>query len=157
MGATEDSPLSRKRLRAIGEQLSNDRKLDILQFAAEREEFQVSELTDGLDIPHTTAHEYCRDLQQAGLLRRTREKPAAYAPVEFDIHLSLNGIAAAVEAENQTLAYATDRYGDDIVDDVLDVWERVEAGDRTYREASAELEMQHADFLRVAAELELLG
>lgn len=157
MSATDDPPLSRKRLRAIGEQLANDRKLDILRFAAEQEQFQVIELTENLDIPHTTAHEYCRDLQQAGLLRRTQEKPAAYAPIEFDIHLSLNDIASAVEAENQTLAYATDQYGDDIVDDVLDIWERVEAGDLTYREASAELEMQHADFLRVAAELELLG
>jgi len=157
MRATDDPPLSRKRLRTIGEQLANDRKLDILRFAAEREQFRVTELTDDLDLPHTTAHEYCRDLQRAGLLRRTREKPAAYAPVEFDIHLSLGGIASAVEAENQTLAYATDQYRDDIVDDVLDVWERVEAGEFTYREASAELEMDHADFLRVAAELELLG
>jgi hypothetical protein len=40
---------------------------------------------------------------------------------------------------------------------VLDIWERVEAGDLTYREASDELMLQHADFLRIAAELELLG
>jgi hypothetical protein len=157
MSTTDDLPLSRKRLRDLGKQLANDRKLDILRFAADREEFRVTELTDSLDLPRTTAHEYCRDLQGAGLLRRTQEKPAAYAPVDFDIHLSLEEIAAAVEAENQTIAYATDRYGDDIIDDVLDSWERVEAGDLTYREASAELDMQHADFLRVASELDLLG
>jgi len=152
-----DRPLSRKRLRAIGEQLANDRKLDILRFAAEQEQFRVTALTERFDIPHTTADEYCRDLQRAGLLRRIEKKPAAYAPVGFDIHLSLNGIASAVEAENQTLAYATDQHGDDVIDDVLDIWERVEAGELTYREASAELQMEHADFLRVAAELELLG
>jgi predicted transcriptional regulator len=157
MSTTDELPLSRKRLRDIGEQLANDRKLDILRYAADREQFKVSELTEDLDIPHTTAHEYCRDLQRAGLLRRLQEKPAAYAPVAFDIHLSLEEIASAVEAESQTIEYATQQYGDDIIDDVIDVWERVEDGELTYREASAEVDMQHADFLRVASELELLG
>lgn len=147
--------LSRKRLQAIGEQLANDRKLDILSFAAEREAFTVAEVKEALDLPHTTAHDYCRDLRQAGLLRRVQEKPAAYAPVDFDIHLSLEGVATAVESEDATLDYIVAEYGDDIIDDVLDVWERVSAGDLTYREASAEVGMKHADFLRVASELEL--
>lgn len=157
MSATDELPLSRKRLRAIGEQLANDRKLDILRYAAEQGQFTVTELIDDLDVPHTTAHEYCRDLQRAGLLRRLQEKPAVYAPVDFDIHLSLEEVVSAVQTEDQTIAYATERYGEDIVDDVLDIWERVEAGDLTYREASAQVEMEHADFLRVASELELLG
>lgn len=157
MSTTDDLPLSRKRLRDLAEQLANDRKLDILQYAADREQFKVTQLTDTLDIPHTTAHEYCRDLQRSGLLRRIQEKPAVYAPVEFDIHLSLEEIAAAVEAESQTLEYATDRYGDDIIDDVIAIWDRIEEGDLTYREASATLDMQHADFLRVASELDLLA
>jgi DNA-binding GntR family transcriptional regulator len=157
MSTTEALPLSRKRLRDLGEQLANDRKLDILRYASERGQFAVTELTDDLDIPHTTAHEYCRDLQRAGLLRRVREKPAAYAPVDFEIHLSLEEIASAVEAENQTVEYATERYGDDVIDDVLDIWERVEEGELTYREASATVDMHHADFLRVASELELLA
>jgi len=156
MSATSDLPLSRKRLRAIGEQLSNDRKLDILRYAAEREEFAVVDITDDLDLPHTTAHEYCRDLRGAGLLRRTGEKPARYAPVDFEIRLSLEDIASAVESENRTIEYATGEYGEDILDRVIDIWERVETGDLTYREASARLEMDHADFLRVASELELL-
>lgn len=157
MSTTDELPLSRKRLRAIGEQLANDRKLDILRYAAERDQFTVTELTDDLDLPHTTAHEYCRDLQRAGLLRRIQEKPAAYAAVDFDIHLSLDEIASAVATETQTTEYATEKYREDIIDDVIDVWEQVEAGDLTYREASAQLDMQHADFLRVASELELLG
>lgn len=155
MSATDHIPLSRKRLQEIGEQLANDRKLEILSFAAEHERFTVTQLKDTLALPHTTAHEYCRDLQQAGLLRRVQEKPAAYAPVNFDIHLSLEEIAAAVDAESETLDYAVTEYGDGIIDEVLDIWERVEAGELTYREASAQLEMAHADFLRVAAELEL--
>lgn len=157
MSAANDCPLSRKRLRDIGQQLANDRKLDMLRYAAERDWFEVTELTSDLDIPHTTAHEYCRDLQRAGLLRRVQEKPAAYTPVDFDIHLSIEEIASAVAAENQTIDYAIRRYGDDIVDDVLEVWEQVEEGALTYREASATVEMQHADFLRVASELDLLG
>lgn len=156
MSATDEPPLSRSRLRIIGEQLANDRKLDILRYAAAHKTFEVARLTDELDLPHTTAHEYCRDLQRAGLLTRVEEKPAVYAATEFDIHLSLDQIAAAVEAEGQTLTYATERYGDDIVDDVIAVWESIEAGDRTFREASATIGMKHADFLRVAAELELL-
>lgn len=156
MSSADDVSLSRKRLQDIGEQLANDRKLDILSYAAANERFTVADLKDALDLPHSTAHEYCRDLQQVGLLERVRGKPAEYAAVEFDIHLSLDEIAAAVEAEDQTLDYAVDRYGEDVVDDVLDVWERVEAGEYTYREASADLGMDHADFLRVAAELELL-
>lgn len=157
MSTTDGHPLSRKRLREIGEQLANDRKLDILRYAADRGAFEVAELTDDLDLPHTTAHEYCRDLRDAGLLHRISEKPAAYAPLEFDIHLSLDEVAAAVESEHRTLDYATERYGDDVVDAVIDIWERVEAGELTYREASGMLDMQHADFLRVASELELLA
>ena len=157
MSTTSDPPISRKRLRTVFEQLANDRKLNILGYAAEHERFTVADLRSELELPHTTAHEYCRDLERAGLLRREQGKPAQYAAVEFDIHLSLEAIASAVEAESETLDYAIDTYGEGIVDDLLDVWERVEAGTLTYREASATLEMQHADFLRVAAELELLG
>ena len=156
MSAIDHPPLSRTRLRIIGEQLANDRKLDILRYAAENDAFEVAALTDELDLPHTTAHEYCRDLQRAGLLRRVQDKPAVYEATEFDIHLSLDQIASAVEAEGKTLAYATERYGVQIVDDVIAVWDRVEAGDLTYREASATVGMDHADFLRVASELELL-
>lgn len=157
MSTADHLPLSRTRLRIIGEQLANDRKLDILRYTAEKDTFEVATLTDELDLPHTTAHEYCRDLQQAGLLRRAQDKPAVYEATEFDIHLSLDQIAQAVEAEGQTLTYATDRYGENIVDDVLTVWDRVEAGNLTYREASESVEMEHADFLRLASELELLG
>ena len=156
MSALDHPPLSRTRLRIIGEQLANDRKLDMLRYAAENDAFEVAALTDDLDLPHTTAHEYCRDLQRAGLLRRVQDKPAVYQATEFDIHLSLDQIASAVEAEGQTLAYAIGRYGDQIVDDVIAVWDRVEAGDLTYREASATVGMDHADFLRVVSELELL-
>lgn len=155
MNATNNRLLSRKRLKAIGEQLANDRKLDILSFAADHERFTVAEEKEALDLPHTTAHEYCRDLQQAGLLRRVQEKPAAYAPVDFDIHLSLAEIASAVETEGATLEHAIAEYGEGIIDEVLDVWEQVETGEFTYREASAHVGMQHADFLRVASELEL--
>jgi len=155
MSSTDDSSISRKRLQDIGEQLANDRKLDILSYAAAHDQFTVTELKEALELPHSTAHEYCRDLQQVGLLERVRNKPAEYAKVDFDIRLSLDDIASAVEAEDQTLEYAVDRYGDDVVEDVLAVWERVDAGELTYREASAELGMDHADFLRVASELEL--
>ena len=157
MSVTGDSPLSRKRLQTIGEQLANDRKLEILSYAADRNQFTVTELKEKLDFPHTTAHEYCRDLQQAGLLERTQEKPAAYQAIEFDIRLSLNDIAAAVETETETLGYAREVYGEDVIEKILDIWERVETGELTYREASAKLGMDHADFLRIAAELELLG
>lgn len=155
MSATDHIPLSRKRLQKIGEQLANDRKLDILSYAADHERFTVTQLKDALGLPHTTAHEYCRDMQDAGLLRRVQEKPAAYAPANFDIHLSLEEIASAVDAESETLDYAVAEYGEGIIDEVLDSWERVEAGELTYREASGHLEMKHVDFLRVAAELEL--
>lgn len=156
MSAASDRPVTRKRLRQVFEQLANDRKLDILSYAASRDEFTVGELKEELDLPHTTAHEYCRDLQAAGLLVREREKPAAYAAAEFELHLSLDEIAESVASETETLDYAVDRYGDGVVDDVLDAWERVEAGEFTYREASAAAGMEHADFLRVASELELL-
>lgn len=155
MSVTGHIPLSRKRLQELGEQLANDRKLDILSYAAEHDQFAVTDLKETLDLPHTTAHEYCRDLHQAGLLRRTQEKPAAYAPTNFDIRLSLEAIAAAVEAETETLDYAVSEYGEGIIDDVLAIWERVEAEDLTYREASARLDMKHTDFLRTAAELGL--
>ena len=56
---------------------------------------------------------------------------------------------------NKPLIFAIAEYGEGIIDAVLDVWEQVDAGDLTYREASAALEMHHADFPRVAAELEL--
>lgn len=157
MSATDHVPLSRKRVQEIGEQLANDRKLDILSFAAEHDEFTVTQLKGTLDLPHTTAHEYCRELHNAGLLERVQEKPAAYAPVDFDIHLSLEDIAAAVDTESATLDYAVDEYGEGIIDEVLDVWERVDDAELTYREASAHLEMAHADFLRVVSELELFG
>lgn len=157
MSTTRDFPLSRKRLQTVFEQLANDRKLDILSYAAEHDRFAVTELKTALDLPHTTAHEYCRDLEAAGLLRREQGKPAQYAAVDFDIHLSLDAIAKAVEAESETLDYILETYGEGTIEDVLDIWERVETGDLTYREASATLEMQHADFLRTAAELELLG
>jgi len=156
MSVTDETTISRKRLRSVFEQLANDRKLDILGYAADHEQFAVADLKTELGLPHTTAHEYCRDLHQAGLLRRDQGKPAQYAAVEFDIHLSLEAIADTVDAESETLDHIIGTYGEEIIDDVLDVWERVEAGDLTYREASATIEMQHADFLRVAAELELV-
>lgn len=156
MSVASDRPVTRKRLRQMFEQLANDRKLDILGYAADRDEFTVAELKEELGLPHTTAHEYCRDLQAAGLLVRKREKPAAYAAAEFELHLSLDEIARSVASETETLDYTVERYGDDVVEDVLDVWERVEAGKLTYREASAAVEMEHADFLQVASELELL-
>lgn len=155
MSTIDDAPLSRKRLQTVFEQLANDRKLEILGYAADHDRFAVSELTDELGLPHTTAHEYCRDLHAAGLLDRTQGKPAQYAAVDFDLHLSLDGIANAVETESETLEYVVETYGKGSIDEVIDVWERVEAGELTYREASASLEMAHADFLRVAAELEL--
>lgn len=140
----------------VFEQLANDRKLAILNYAAANEEFSVDELKTALDLPHTTAHDYCRDLQRAGLLHREQGKPARYSAVEFDLHLTLEAISEAFEHDSQTLDYAVERYGEDAIDDVIDIWDRVEAGDLTYREASATLGMDHADFLRVAAELELL-
>lgn len=149
--------LSRKHVRQLGEQLANDRKLGILSYAADRERFTVSELKSALDIPHSTAHEYCRDLQGAGLLERVQEKPAAYAPVDFTFELSLDTIVTAVESESQTLDYATARYGEEIVDEVIDIWTEIDDGDLTFREASSELGMDHADFLRVASELDLLS
>lgn len=155
MSTTDDTPLSRKRLHTVFEQLANDRKLDILGYAAEQRRFSVADLKDEFGFPHTTAHEYCRDLAAAGLLRREKGKPAVYSPVEFDIHLSLDAISTAVTTESETVDYLLAEYGDGIIEEVLDIWERVEAGDLTYREASATLNMTHADFLRLAAELEL--
>ena len=157
MSVSNETPLSRKRLQTVFEQLANDRKLDILTYAAEHEQFTVSELKDAIGIPHTTAHEYCRDLHTAGLLHREQGKPARYSVVDFDLHLSLDVIANAVETESETLEYITDTYGEDSIDAVIDIWEQVEGGELTYREASATLGMQHADFLQVAAELELLS
>lgn len=157
MSRVDDAPLTRKRLRTVLEELANDRKLDIIDYAATHGEFSVAELTDELDLPHTTAHEYCRDLQRAGLLSREQGKPARYSPIDFEVSLSPAVISDAVENEARTLEYAVDRYGEGIVDDVIDVWERVEAGELTQREASARVGIDHADFLRVAAELELPG
>lgn len=156
MSTTDHTSLSRKQLQEIGEQLANDRKLDILTYAAAHEDLTVSELKQDLSIPHSTAHEYCRELHEAGLLDRLQEKPATYAAVDFRIELSLDEIVSAVEEENQTLEYATDRYGDEILDEIVALWDEIEAGELTYREASASLEMEHADFLRVASELDLL-
>lgn len=156
MSVTDDTPISRKRLQAVFEQLANGRKLEILGYAADREEFTVGELKDELGLAHTTAHEYCRDLHAAGFLTREGGKPARYAPVDFDLHLSLSSIADAVESESETLTYTVETYGEGSIDDVVDVWERVEAGELTYREASTDVGMAHADFLRVAQELELL-
>lgn len=155
MSAVDDTPVSRKRLQTVFEQLANDRKLDILGYAAEHGQFSVADLKDEFGLPHTTAHEYCRDLATAGLLHREKGKPAVYSPVDFDIHLSLDAISTAVTAESETVDYMLAEYGDGIIDEIIDIWERVEAGDLTYREASATLEMAHADFLRLAAELEL--
>ena len=156
MNISDDTPLSRKRLQTVFEQLANDRKLEILSYAADHDEFSVAELREELELAHTTAHEYCRDLHAAGLLDREGGKPARYAAVPFTLELSLSSIATAVESESETLEYAIDTYGEGCIDDVLDVWERVEAGELTYREASESIGMAHADFLRVADELELL-
>ena len=157
MSTTEHTSLSRKQLQAIGEQLANDRKLDILTYAAAHEELTVSELKQDLELPHSTAHEYCRELHEAGLLDRLQEKPATYTAVDFSIELSLDEVVSAVEDENQTLEYASQRYGDEILDEIIALWDEIEAGELTYREASATLGMDHADFLRVASELDLLN
>lgn len=155
MTAADDVPLSRKRLHTVFEQLANDRKLDILGYAADHGAFTVTDLKEEFGFPHTTAHEYCRELAAAGLLQRDKGKPAVYSPVDFDIHLSLDMISTAVTTESETVDYMLEEYGDDIIETVIDVWHRVEAGELTYREASATVEMTHADFLRLAAELEL--
>ena len=157
MSVTDEPPLSRKRLRAVFEQLANDRKLDILSYAAAHEQFSVSDLKGALGIPHSTAHEYCRELHAAGLLHREQGKPARYSAVDFDFHLSLDAVATAVESESATIEYAIERYGEDVVDRLIAIWEQVEDGELTYREASATLGMQHVDFLQVASELELLA
>lgn len=155
MIAADSSRPSRKRLQSVFEQLANDRKLDLLGYAAEQREFTVMDLKSELDLPHTTAHQYCRELESAGLLERKQGKPARYAPVDFEFHLSPELIATAVETESETLDYLIDTYGQDSIEAILDVWEGVEQGELTYREASATLEMSHADFLRGAAELDL--
>jgi predicted transcriptional regulator len=157
MSVTDDTSISRKRLQMVFEQLANDRKLEILSYAADHEQFTVTALKDDLGLPHTTAHDYCRELHQAGLLQRNQMKPATYRAVDFDIHLSLDAIATAVETESETIDYMLETYSDGIIDELLDIWERVEAGELTYREASGTLDMQHADFLRLAAELELFN
>lgn len=155
MSATDDTPLSRKRLHTVVEQLANDRKLEILGYAAEHGPFSVTDLKDEFGFPHTTAHEYCRDLATAGLLHREQGKPAVYSPVDFDIHLSLEAISMAVTAESETIDYMLAEYDDGVIEEIVEIWERVETGDLTYREASATLDMVHADFLRLAAELDL--
>lgn len=157
MNTVDNTPVSRKRLQTVFEQLANDRKLDILGYAAEHGQFSVADLRDEFDFPHTTAHEYCRDLAAAGFLHREKGKPAVYSPVDFDIHLSLDAISTAVTTESETIDYILAEYGDGSIDEIIDIWERIEAGDLTYREASATLEMAHADFLRLAAELELFN
>ncbi len=139
------------------ELLANDRKLDILSYVADTDECTVAELKETLGLAHTTAHEYCRDLHAAGLLERKGGKPARYGPVEFHLQLSLSSIADVVESESETLEYVVETYGEGKIDDVIDVWEHVEAGDCTYREASETVGMAHMDFLRVAQELELLS
>lgn len=156
MSIINESSVSRKRLQDVFEQLANDRKLEILSYAADHDEFAVTDLKDDLGLPHTTAHQYCRELQVAGLLSREQGKPATYTAVEFDLHLSLGTIADAVQSESETIDYVIERYGEDVIEEVLDVWEEVNAAELTYREASATIGMEHADFLRVAAELELL-
>src|SRR5699024_412284 len=155
MSTTDNTPLSRKRLHTVVEQLANDRKLEILGYAAEHGQFSVADLKDEFGFPHTTAHEYCRDLATAGLLHREQGKPAVYSPVDFDIRLSLDAISTAVAAESETVDYMLAEYDDEIIEEVIEIWERVEADDLTYREASATLDMAHADFLRLAAELDL--
>lgn len=155
MSTTNNSPPSRKRLHNVFEQLANDRKLDLLGYAAAQGEFTVTELKAELGFPHTTAHEYCRELQAAGLLERKQGKPARYAAVDFEFHLSPEVIATAVDTESETLDYLTDTYGQDSIEAILEIWPAVEQGELTYREASATLEMTHTDFLRGAAELDL--
>lgn len=155
MSIVDDSPPSRKRLQDVFEQLANDRKLELLGYAAEQDEFTVAALKDDLGLPHTTAHEYCRELQAAGLLERKQGKPARYAAVDFEYHLSPDLIATAVNTESETLDYLVDTYGQDSIEEILDIWDAVEQGELTFREASATLEMAHADFLRGAAELDL--
>lgn len=156
MSVINEASVSRKRLQDIFEQLANDRKLEILSYAADHGEFAVTDLKDDLWLPHTTAHQYCRELQAVGLLSREQGKPATYTAVEFDLQLSLATITEAVQSEAETIDYATDQYSEDIIEEILDVWEHVETAELTYREASATIRMDHADFLRVAAELELL-
>lgn len=155
MSIVDDSPPSRKQLQNVFEQLANDRKLELLGYAAEQNEFTVAALKDDLGLPHTTAHEYCRELQAAGLLERKQGKPARYAAVDFEYHLSPDLIATAVDTESETLDYLVDTYGQDSIEEILDIWDAVEQGELTFREASATLEMAHADFLRGAAELDL--
>lgn len=155
MSITDNSLPSRKRLHNVFEQLANDRKLDLLGYAAEHGEFTVTELKADLGLPHTTAHEYCRELQAAGLLDRKQGKPARYAATDFEFRLSPELIATAVDTESETLEYLIDTYGQDSIEAILDIWDEVEQGELTYREASTTLEMAHADFLRAAAELDL--
>lgn len=78
-----------------------------------------------------------------------------YAAVDFEFHLSPDLIATAIDTESETLEYLIDTYGQDSIEAILDIWEDVDQGELTYREASAMLEMAHADFLRGAAELDL--
>ncbi|ERH03054.1 MAG: transcriptional regulator, partial [Halonotius sp. J07HN6] len=136
MSTTDPASLSRKQLQEIGEQLANDRKLEILTYAAAHKQLTVSELKRELDLPHSTAHEYCRELHEAGLLDRLQEKPATYAAVDFSIELSLDKIASAVKEESQTLEYVTQRYGAEILEEVVALWDEIESGELTYREAS---------------------
>ncbi|WP_233737848.1 hypothetical protein [Halocatena pleomorpha] len=64
-------------------------------------------------------------------------------------------IATAVETESETLDYLVNTYGQDSIDAILDIWDAVEDGELTYREASATVEIEHVDFLRGASELGL--
>jgi hypothetical protein len=57
--------------------------------------------------------------------------------------------------ESKTLDYAIETYRNGSIEAVLDIWEEVDRGELTYREASTTLGMAHADFLRVVAELGL--
>lgn len=94
MSITDNGPLSRRRLRNVFEQLANDRKLAILRYTHDHGSFTVADLKSDLGIPHTTAHAYCRELRTAGLLAREQSKPARYTAVDFDLHLSLDAVAA---------------------------------------------------------------
>ena len=157
MTSPQEPPPTASELVRIAEQLANVRKLEVLAYTSETGEVPVSDLVDGLDLPPTTAHQYCRELAAVGLLERTAGKPARYRPVEFSVQLDPASIQAALSAEPDTVDLFRDRYGPDVVETLLDVWPGVEAGQLTYRQASREIGMDHADFLRLAEELDLMS
>ncbi|UPM43033.1 hypothetical protein [Halocatena salina] len=88
-------------------------------------------------------------------MERKQGKSARYAPVDFEFHLSPGVIATAVETESERLDYLVDTYGQDSIEAILDIRDAVEERELTYREASATVEIEHADFLWGVAELGL--